>query len=160
MYIKGQSAVESVDRSLVAIMEALAILKYHFDRAQARIKHYADKGRTYKEFEVIDRIGVVVYKLELPATSQVHPVFHISQLKMHKGLDPVMMGVMPAMDHTLMITAVPIKILDQKIAERGSVAGVYWLIQWSGGSIDDATWELAEELIKRFPEFQYEGVDS
>ena len=41
--------------------------------------------RYYSPFKILERIGEVTYKLELPPTSLLHSVFHISVLKKQVG---------------------------------------------------------------------------
>lgn len=43
------------------------------------------RSKFYGPFKVIQRVGTVAYKLLLPDSSDIHPVFHVSQLKQHIG---------------------------------------------------------------------------
>ncbi|GJV39839.1 retrotransposon-related protein [Tanacetum coccineum] len=121
-YTAGDSVNDSVDRSLMVREAAIQLLKFHLQRAQDRMKTMTDKKRTE---EALAKVGEVAYKLELPADSQIHPVFHVSQLKKFRGT----------------------------VSQRGNVAAVYVLIQWTNEGVDDATWELYDDIAVRFLTF-------
>ena len=56
---------------------------------QQSVQRRSNQKLSYKYFEpylILQTVGKVAYKLQLPATSQIHPVLHVSQLK--KTLPP------------------------------------------------------------------------
>jgi hypothetical protein len=96
-------------------------------------------------FQVIARIGSVAYKLDLPPSSSVHPVFHVSQLKHSAGPFPVS-STLPADTAALQV---PEAILQRRWTEADpSVEQV--LIKWTGMSPALATWENLVALKQRF----------
>jgi hypothetical protein len=50
-YLPGESALESVDRTMQAKEQVVEMLKFHLKRAQDRMKSLAEKNKTYKDFE-------------------------------------------------------------------------------------------------------------
>ncbi|XP_071687453.1 uncharacterized protein [Rutidosis leptorrhynchoides] len=159
IYHSGESRVDLVDRSLSAREAVITVLKFHLKRAQDRMRSLADSKRTDRELalhswvyvklqphrQIIEKIGQVAYKLELPSTSQIQLVFHLSQLKDYKGGPITTMGTLPAVDGQGVITPVPTKILDRKLQKKHNRPVVYGLIQWQRGSIEDVMWvPLAE----------------
>ena len=57
-------------------------------------------ARYYGPFEVVARVGKVAYKLKLPESSRIHPVFHASQLKPVIGEATVVTELPPVLDGT------------------------------------------------------------
>ncbi|KAM0002561.1 putative nucleotidyltransferase, Ribonuclease H [Helianthus debilis subsp. tardiflorus] len=102
--------------------------------------------RFYGPFTVLERIGQVAYKLELPPQSRIHPVFHVSLLRQaHGNPTPATLPDIVDVD-----TNVPEAIIDQRIVgEERQV-----LVVWEGRSVEEATWESYDDFQVRFPVFQ------
>jgi len=113
-------------------------------------------AKYFGPFPIIARIGTVAYKLQLPADSKIHPVFHISLLRQHVGARPAQ-STLPAMDDTGVIAAEPVAILDRRLGKVGNKAVVYLLIQWSTGSREEATWDLYSDIEQKFPDFDLQA---
>ena len=110
-------------------------------------------SKYYGPFQVLERIGKVAYKLQLPSGSQIHSVFHVSQLKLCKGsVDEPGTLPLPICDDTSMMSVFPAKVLDRRLGKLNNRVVTYVLVQWSNGSVEEATWELYSDLLKRYPE--------
>lgn len=81
--------------------------------------------RYFGPFTVLNKVGSVAYKLDLPASSKIHPIFHVSQLK--KAISPTV--TVAQLPQSLEGLQVPDKILQRRL----NFAGLsQLLIQWSG----------------------------
>jgi hypothetical protein len=110
--------------------------------------------RYVRPFKIIDRKGEVAYQLDLPPhLSEVHDVFHVSQLKKCLRV-PEEQLPMEYLDlgGDLTYSERPIKILDS--AERVTHSKVIKMckVQWSHHTEDEAMWEHEEELRADYPE--------
>ena len=52
----------------------------------------------YDPYKVLQNIGTMAYKLELPASSQLHPIFHVSCLKKVIGEKILVQTIFPELD--------------------------------------------------------------
>lgn len=95
-------------------------------------------------FPVIAKVGQVAYKLQLPASSNIHPVFHVSQLKKMIG-STVQVAQLP---EALGGLQVPERLLQRRLDSDGQSQV---LVKWSSMPISLATWEDAIALRQRFP---------
>jgi len=106
--------------------------------------------RFYGPFQVTQCIGEVAYKLDLPATSKIHPVFHCSLLKPFR-LDTTAIPLeLPASskDNQQLIT--PLTILDSKWETTASRKQLLVLVQWRGLFLEDSSWEKWDELRQNY----------
>ncbi|XP_028237009.1 uncharacterized protein LOC114416342 [Glycine soja] len=106
--------------------------------------------RFYGPFRVIERIGPVAYKLQLPDTARIHPVFHISLLKPFRSSEPdttPYCSTLPSLYENDQLVVTPLAILDTRHS-AGSALEV--LVQWQGLTPDDTTWENWDQLREEY----------
>ena len=103
-------------------------------------------------YKIIDRCGEVAYKLALPSYSQVHPVFHVSQLKVLVGNVSTTVHLPSVMQDVF--EKVPEKVVERKMVNRQGKAVTKVLVKWSNEPLEEATWEFLFDLQKTFPEFE------
>lgn len=104
----------------------------------------------YGPYKILDTRGKAAYKLDLPGTSKIHPVFHVSQLKSA-------IGDVPATTHLPSVlldvdVVEPERILERKMVQRKGQAATLVLVKWLGKDVAEASWEFLFDLQKKFPE--------
>ncbi|CAJ2637620.1 unnamed protein product [Trifolium pratense] len=112
--------------------------------------------RFYGPFMIIEKIGEVAYKLQLPDHSRIHPVFHVSLLKRAVG-DYHAQGDLPKeLDMAADNEIHPLRVLGHRSITRDGSSVSQSLIQWKEKSIDDITWEDNDVMAGQFPDFDLE----
>src|SRR5262249_19459675 len=105
-------------------------------------------------FEILEKIGAVAYRLALPPSLDgVHDVFHVSMLKKYMA-DPshVVEHLSVAIQPDLTFVEHPIRILDRKTQELRTKSIPLVKVLWQHHSSEEATWELEEDVRKKYPE--------
>jgi hypothetical protein len=125
-------------------------------RGTRRFKVKGKLARRYVgPFKIVDRRGEVGYQLELPPQlSDVHDVFHMSQLKIFLRVPEEQLPMEELnLGRDLTYSERPVKILDT--AERVTLNKVIKMckVQWSHHTEDEATWEHEEEIRAYYPNY-------
>ena len=112
-------------------------------------KHSKLTPKYFGPFLIVEKVGNVAYRLDLPDDAQIHPVFHVSLLKEAGGPPSKIIPIPKEARFSLQ----PSAVLDQKLVKRRNRAAMKVLVQWEGQTTQDATWEFLDELKLRFPDF-------
>ena len=131
-------------------------LRPYRQRSLARRKYEKLAARYYGPFKVLERIGKVAYKLELPSSASIHPVFHISQLRRAKGASLSSSCLPPQLTDELELIAEPEALLDVRPKQHGSSGEVEVLLKWKSLPEFEATWEDFQMIQQQFPAFHLE----
>jgi len=92
-------------------------------------------------FPIIQRIGKVAYKLQLPSTARIHPVFHISILKKCEGTPAQANVPTPLSLDEKGCRLYPHIVLGHRMIKNNGKWQEQVLIKWQQLSEEEATWE-------------------
>jgi hypothetical protein len=105
-------------------------------------------------YKVLKRVGTVAYRFEIPEEmSDIHPVFHVSQLRRClKVLEEKRVPVETIdLQPDLRYQEVPVKILDTVVKRTRTSEVRVCRVQWSRHRVEEAMWEREDALKKGSP---------
>lgn len=146
--MKDQADKNRLERTFAVDDQVFLKLQPYIQKSIATRANHKLTFKFFGPFRVLERIGEVAYRLDLPPASRVHPVFHVSQLKKCVGSK---VQVSPILPDYVSLFQVPDRVLQQRVRQRGHRAVAQVLVQWSQEPEELATWEDLELLRQRFP---------
>lgn len=111
--------------------------------------------RYYGPYKVLEKLGSVAYKLDLPSTAQIHNVFHVSLLKKQIGLYAQVAPTLPPIAADGRPKVTPIAVLDRRMIKFKNRPKIEYLIHWANSSEEDASWEDGQQMTSQFPDFDF-----
>ena len=110
-------------------------------------------------FRIIERIGPVAYRLELPSKlDRIHNVFHVSMLKKYVP-DPSHILETPPIElhEDLKFEVKLVCILDRKdrVLRNKSIPMVKVL--WKNARMEEMTWEVESQMRNQYPHLLFES---
>ena len=104
---------------------------------------------------VLERVGPVAYRLELPDAMQAfHKVFHVSMLKkcLHKD-DQVVAGVPSDLTSSMVVEARPLNVLDRRVRVIRRKKVPEMQVLWDCNGAEEVTWEPEAKMKRKFPKW-------
>ena len=105
-------------------------------------------------FEIIERISLVAYKLELPLElSVVHDTFHISNLKKCLADESLVVPLKEIkIDEKLNFIEEPIEILDREVKQLKRSKIPIVKVRWNSKRGPEYTWEREDFMKQKYPQ--------
>nr|GEW93139.1 reverse transcriptase [Tanacetum cinerariifolium] len=129
----------------------LRLRNYRQTSVAARENQQLSK-RYFGSYRILEKIGQVAYHLELPITSKVHPVFHVSLLNESHSQSTSTKFLSEWLTDCPTPSPIPKRILHPR--QLGNAQQL--LIQWKQQPTFEATWEDFNAIALHFPAF-YNG---
>ena len=102
--------------------------------------HQKLSSKYFGPYRVLQRVGPIAYKIELPAGAKIHPVFHVSLLKQFIGDCPSVGLELPLVSDDGVIQLEPETIIGSRWVKNGGKFVGESLVKWKRLPREEATW--------------------
>ncbi|GJU38438.1 putative reverse transcriptase domain-containing protein, partial [Tanacetum coccineum] len=104
-------------------------------------------------FKVLEKVGSVAYKLELPEElSRVHNTFHVSNLKKCYADEPLAVPLDGLhFDDKLQFVEEPVEIMDREVKQLRRSRVPIVKVRWNSRRGPEFTWEREDQFRKKYP---------
>ncbi|GJV15333.1 putative reverse transcriptase domain-containing protein [Tanacetum coccineum] len=109
--------------------------------------------RYIRPFKILERIGPVAYKLELPEElSSIHNTFHVSNLKKCLSDESLIIPMKELqLDDKLNFVEEPVEIMDREIKQLKRSHIPIVKVRWNSKRGPEFTWEREDEIRAKYP---------
>ncbi|KAK9070431.1 hypothetical protein SSX86_010833 [Deinandra increscens subsp. villosa] len=128
----------------------LRLQDYRQQSVEGRSNHKLSK-RFFGPYKILERIGKLAYRLELPSSSRIHPVFHVALLKKSFTSTPDTSSDLQGFGSDIDVSTLPEDILQIRMNNQGQKEV---LVKWEHKPLEDSSWELLDNFLTDFPFFK------
>ncbi|GJZ19601.1 putative reverse transcriptase domain-containing protein [Tanacetum coccineum] len=116
-------------------------------------KHGKLNPRYIRPFRIIERIGPIAYRLELPQElSRVHNIFHVCNLKKCLSDDTLVIPLEEIqLDDKLNFVEEPVEIMDREVKQLKRRRIPIIKVRWNARRGPKYTWECEDQFKEKYP---------
>nr|CAD1822841.1 unnamed protein product [Ananas comosus var. bracteatus] len=139
---------------LLEAEEKVIVVRRHLLTAESRQRSYADTSRRDLEFQVLERVRPVAYRIALPPRlAGIHDVFHVSALRRYVFDPSHMIDFTPlGIGENLRYEERQVRILAHETKELRNRVIPYVKVQLSNYEEREATWEPETVMRESYPD--------